>query len=75
MLSLRRATASYGASQRSHPRDAWRSAAALVWARWERFREAPPDARSRTFAAYLAALDAEEAAAAEFAAVSSATDH
>jgi hypothetical protein len=75
MLSLRRSTASQSGSLRSHPLDVWRSAAAVVWARWEGFREAPRETRSRAFAAYLAALDAEEAAASEIAAVSSATGH
>jgi len=39
------------------------------------FKLAPPEARGRAFAAYLAALDAEEAAASEIAGVSSATGH
>ena len=47
--------------------DTWRRAAQLVWARWEAFLEAPPEIRNRAFAAYVAALDAEAAAAAEMA--------
>jgi hypothetical protein len=47
--------------------DAWRLAADLVWARWEAFLGAPRDSRARAFASYLAALDAEAAAAAEIA--------
>jgi len=47
--------------------DVWRIAANLVWTRWEAFLNAPRDARARAFAAYLAALDAEAAAAAEIA--------
>jgi len=39
------------------------------------FKLAPPEARGRAFAAYLAALDAEEAAASEIAGVSSAIGH
>ena len=42
----------------------WREAAALVSARWALFLEAEPEARAWTFASYVAALDAEEAAAA-----------
>jgi len=53
----------------SHPPslDAWRIAASLVWTRWEAFLNAPRDTRARAFASYLAALDAEGAAAAEIA--------
>jgi hypothetical protein len=47
--------------------DAWRIAANLVWTRWEAFLNAPRDIRARAFAAYLTALDAEAAAAAEIA--------
>jgi hypothetical protein len=43
--------------------DAWRAAADLVWICWQAVLEGGPEARSGTFAAYLAALDAEEAAA------------
>ena len=42
---------------------AWRSAADLVWARWELLGEATPESRARAFASYHAALDAEAAAA------------
>jgi hypothetical protein len=52
---------------RARSLDGWRAAALLVWARWEAFLEAPPDTRGRAFAAYLAALDAEAAAAGEIA--------
>lgn len=48
----------------------WRSAADLVWARWELVREATPQTRAGAFAAYLAALDAEAAAAGALADVS-----
>jgi len=47
--------------------DAWRSASELVRDRWQRFRVADDDHRSAAFAAYVAALDHEEAAAAELA--------
>jgi hypothetical protein len=48
---------------------AWRESAEMVRLRWRAFVEAGAEHRSRTFAAYLAALDAEEAAAAEVAAL------
>ena len=47
--------------------DAWRSASELVRDRWQQFRVADGDDRSVTFAVYVAALDREEAAAAELA--------
>jgi hypothetical protein len=43
---------------------AWREAAAAVSARWASFVQALPQERSTAFASYVAALDAEEAAAA-----------
>jgi hypothetical protein len=66
MFPKRRGTLS---TWHSHPPslDAWRIAANLVWARWKAFLKAPRDTRTRAFAAYLAALDAEAAAAAEIA--------
>jgi hypothetical protein len=44
--------------------DAWRSASDLVRDRWQQFLVADGDNRSAMFAAYVAALDHEEAAAA-----------
>jgi hypothetical protein len=44
--------------------DAWRSASDLVRDRWHGFLVADGDDRSATFAAYVAALNNEEAAAA-----------
>jgi hypothetical protein len=38
---------------------------------WEAFLDAPSETRNRAFAAYVAALDAEAAAAAEMAGASS----
>ena len=62
-----RTIASTGIKRRARRIEAWRAAALLVWARWEAFLEAPRDTRGRAFAAYLAALDAEAAAAREIA--------
>ena len=47
--------------------DTWREAASLVATRWHVFLEAEPESRAWAFASYVAALDAEEAAAAEMA--------
>jgi hypothetical protein len=46
---------------------AWRSAAQLLWARWQTPLEAEPETRAWAFAAYVSALDAESAAAADLA--------
>jgi hypothetical protein len=62
-------------SQLQHPHarvralDAWREAADLVGHRWTVYLTVEPEARSFAFASYMAALDAEEAAAAELAAL------
>jgi hypothetical protein len=45
----------------------WRAAAHLVSVRWQTFLDADPRARRLAFASYIAALDAEEAAAADVA--------
>jgi len=61
-------------SQRNHAEalETWREAEGLVRIRWQAFLEAPgPGSRSRAFASYALALDAEEAAASELAALSS----
>jgi hypothetical protein len=47
----------------------WRAAAHLVSARWQTFLAADSKTRPLAFASYLAALDAEEAAAADVAAL------
>jgi hypothetical protein len=49
----------------------WREAASLVATRWQNFLDAEPESRAFAFASYVAALDGEEAAAAEMAALSS----
>jgi hypothetical protein len=51
--------------------DAWREAANLVSTRWQLFLEAGSEGRQWAFASYVAALDAEEAAAAEMASLAS----
>jgi hypothetical protein len=47
--------------------DDWREAAYLVSTRWHRFLEADSEGRQWAFASYVAALDAEAAAAADMA--------
>ena len=54
-------------STRARALEAWRDAARLVSTRWEAVREADAESRSWAFVSYVAALDAEEAAAAEMA--------
>ena len=51
--------------------ETWRAAAHLVSTRWERFLHAEPEMRVFAFASYVAALDSEEAAAADLAALAS----
>jgi hypothetical protein len=55
------------ARNRARALDMWREAASLVATRWQVFLEAEPESRTWAFASYVAALDAEEAAAAEMA--------
>jgi hypothetical protein len=57
----------YGRQLQARALRAWRIAADRVWARWEAVRDATPENRSAAFAAYMAALDAEAAAAAALA--------
>jgi hypothetical protein len=51
------------------PLEAWRDAEATVRARWHEFLAADGEARRFAFAAYVAALDLEAAAADELAAL------
>jgi hypothetical protein len=50
--------------------DMWREAATLAARRWQLFLEAEAEGRQWAFASYVAALDAEEVAAGEMAALS-----
>jgi hypothetical protein len=54
---------------RAQALDAWREAANLVSTRWQLFLGAESEGRRWAFASYVAALDAEQAAAAEMAAL------
>jgi hypothetical protein len=54
---------------RAQALDVWREAAELVATRWQLFLEAESEGRQWAFASYVAAVDAEAAAAAEMAAL------
>ena len=54
---------------RARALETWREATSLVATRWQNFLDAEPESRAFAFASYVAALDAEEAAAAEMAAL------
>jgi hypothetical protein len=53
---------------RAEALEEWRAAEQLVSTRWEAFLKAEPETRRWAFASYVAALDAEEAAATDLAA-------
>jgi hypothetical protein len=63
MFSVVRSTAPFSGRSRAEAYEAWRDAAGLVAARWHLYLEAEPSRRAYAFAAYVAALDAEQAAA------------
>lgn len=69
MFSTDRITQVLTARGQAEALDAWREAADLVATRWQLFLEAESEGRQWAFASYVAALDAEEAAAAEMAAL------
>jgi hypothetical protein len=56
-----------GIDSRAQALEVWRDAEQLVSRRWDAFLKAEPASRRFAFASYVAALDAEEAAAAELA--------
>ena len=57
----------YRAQLRARSLDGWRRAERLVSMRWDAFVVADRQGRSDAFAAYVVALDAEQAAAAKLA--------
>ena len=65
MFGTNPVTPLFPARGRDRALEAWREAEDLVKNRWRIFLEADAESRSWAFASYLAALDAEEAAAAE----------
>jgi hypothetical protein len=70
MLNTGHVAPPFRARSRARSLERWRQAATLVGVRWRVFLEAepPPPSRAWAFASHVAALDAEEAAAAEMAA-------
>ena len=67
MFSADHITQVRAARDRAQALDEWREAASLVSTRWQLFLEAESEGRQWAFASYVAALDAEEAAAADMA--------
>ena len=63
-------TSLFAGRNRDEALEAWRETADLVGVRWHNFLKADAESRLWTFALYVAALDAEEAAATELAALS-----
>jgi hypothetical protein len=68
MFSTDHITHVLAARGRAEALEAWSDAADLVSTRWRLFLEAESEGRTWAFAYYVAALDAEQAAAAEMAA-------
>lgn len=69
MFPTAHATPMFVAQGQARALETWREAASLVATRWQNFLDAEPESRAFAFASYIAALDAEEAAAAEMAAL------
>jgi hypothetical protein len=71
MFPMAYSTPLFDGRTRSRAHEIWRDAASLVATRWQVFLESEPESRAWAFASYVAALDAEEAAATDMAALSS----
>jgi hypothetical protein len=71
MFPTAHSTPLFAGRGRARALETWREAAGLVAKRWQNVLEAEPESRAFVFASYVAALDAEEAAAAEMAALAS----
>jgi hypothetical protein len=71
MLSTDHISQALAASGRAQALAAWREAENLVSTRWQLFLAAESEGRQWAFASYVAALNAEEAAAADLAAIAS----
>jgi hypothetical protein len=67
VAAMFRSTAVHQPQRRANALDTWREAELLVQLRWANFLEASRASRHGAFAAYVAALDAEAAAAGELA--------
>jgi hypothetical protein len=71
MFPMAYSTPLFAGRSQDQAHEIWRDAASLVATRWQVFLESEPQSRAWAFASYVAALDAEEAAAADMAALSS----
>lgn len=71
MIPAAHSTALFADNRRAEAQARWRLTASVVATRWRVYLEAEPTGRTWAFASYVAALDAEEAAAADLAARSS----
>ena len=67
MFPTAHTTPSFASRRQAWSLETWREAASLVATRWQNFLDAERETRAFAFASYVAALDAEEAAAAELA--------
>lgn len=67
MLPTNLTTLSFADRGQAEALEVWRAATDLVSTRWQTFLEAEAESRRWAFASYVAALDAEEAAAADVA--------
>jgi hypothetical protein len=70
MFGTNTVTSPFPARGQARALEAWREAEELVKTRWRAFLEADAETRSWAFASYVAALDAEEAVAADMAVLS-----
>ena len=71
MFPIAHSTPLFPSWHRTQALETWREAASLVATRWQNFLDAERESRAFAFASYVAALDSEEAAAAEMAALAS----
>jgi hypothetical protein len=71
MFPTARTTQLFATRGRAVALETWRAAASRVATRWQVFREAEAESQAWAFASYVAALDAEEAAAWDLAVLSS----
>jgi hypothetical protein len=69
MFATSRSTPLFAGRGQARALETWREAASLVATRWQNFLDAEAESRAFSFASYVAALDAEEAAAAKMAAL------
>jgi len=65
VFTINASTRSFARHDWAEALETWRSAALLVSERWRPFLEAEPETRRWAFASCVAALDAQEAAAAD----------